>query len=118
MEGPVAGFALGGRGGRFEARSLEPQARIEARDPVARISVQHWSDEEIRLQLDSPGETDLRVWVDFSPQWKAAHEGRALPVMVASVGAARLIQLRSTPGAIRLQFSDPPSTRECQAISL
>src|SRR5260370_25875592 len=97
MEGPVAGFALGGRGGRFEARSLEPQARIEASDPVARISVQHWSDEEIRLQLDAPGETDLRLWVNFSPQWKAAHEGRPLPIHVAFVGAVRLIQVQTPP---------------------
>ncbi len=118
IEGPLAGLPLLERRGRFEARSLEPQARIEASDPMARISVQHWSDEEIRLKLDSPGETDLRLWVNFSPQWKAAHEGRALPVMVASVGAARLIRLQSPPGAIRLQFSDPPSTRVCQAISL
>jgi hypothetical protein len=117
-DGPLAGLPLLERRGRFEARALEPQARIEASDPMARISLDHWSDEEIRLQLDAPRETDLLLWVSFSPQWKAAYEGRPLPVQVAPVGDARLIQLRSPPGKIRLEFSTLPSTRLCQAISL
>jgi len=118
IDGPLAGLPVIERRGRFEARALEPLARIEASDPAARVSVRHWSDEEIRLQLDAPGETDLRLWVNFSPQWKAAHEGQPLPVNVAPIGEARLIQLRSPPGAIRLQFAIRPSTRVCQAISL
>jgi hypothetical protein len=117
-DGPLAGLPLLERRGRFEARALEPQARIEASDPMARISVDHWSDEEIQVQLDAPRETDLLLWVSFSPQWKAAYEGRTLPVQVAPVGDARLIELRSPPGKIRLEFSTLPSTRLCQGISL
>ena len=116
--GPLGDLPLLARRGRFQARSMSPRERVETSEPAARATIERWSDEEIRLNLEGPNEADVRLWVNYSPQWRAWQGDQPLPIQPVRVGEARLIGFRAMPGEVRLGFVARASTRVCQALSL
>jgi hypothetical protein len=103
--------------GSFQVRAIDPRPRVRATHPEARVTIPHWSDEDIRLLVDTPEQTRLQLFVDFSPEWQASQAGGMLETEVYPLGGARFLQVRAGSGELKFQFRALPSTRASNAIS-